>query len=84
MTQSEKYEFNMVDLSLSEIASLSSSERVGIVDLSNLMFIVFQNCFLLVVFTFPLKKHLFRIPQHSCDLVSHCSKLVIPLSRYPM
>ena len=46
----------MVDLSLSVIASLSSSERVGIVDLSDLMyFIVFHNCFLLVVFTFLLK-----------------------------
>ena len=62
LKQSEKYEFNMVDLSLSVIASLLSSERVGIVDLYDLMyFTVFQNCFLLVVFTFLLKKLLFRI-----------------------
>ena len=33
LQQSEKYSFNMFDLSLSVIASLPSSERVGIVDL---------------------------------------------------
>ena len=37
-------------------------------------FIVFQNCFLLVVFT--LKNHLFRILKRSFDPISHCSKLV--------
>ena len=47
MKQSEKYAFNMFDLSLSVIASLPSNERVGIVDLPALMyFIVLQQLFL--------------------------------------
>ena len=47
LKQSEKYAFNMFDLSLSVIASLPSSERVGIVDLSALVyFIVLPQLFL--------------------------------------
>ena len=45
LKQSEKYAFNMFDLSLSVIASLPSSERVGIVELSALIISLFsQNC----------------------------------------